>query len=100
MKAENLPLELKLKKPALVRALKREGVIRAGIFGSYARGEQKKHSDVDIVVKTKKNIGLFDFVGIKLAAEKVLGKKVDLVEYSAIKPRLKEIIFKEEVRIL
>lgn len=80
--------------------LKKHGVLRAGIFGSYARGEQKKGSDIDILVKTRKTVSLFGFVGIKLEAEKILGKKVDLVEYSALKPRLRENILKDEVRIL
>jgi len=80
--------------------LKRNGVVKAGIFGSYARGEQKKNSDVDFLVKIKKRISLLDFVGIKLELEEKLGKKVDLVEYDTVKPLIKEEIFKEEVRIL
>ena len=100
MKNKKLPRELELKKPALIRALREKGVLKAGIFGSYARGEQKKGSDVDILVKTRKNVSLFGFVGIKLKAEKVLGKKVDLVEYSTIKARLRDSILDEEVRIL
>ncbi|MBI2666828.1 nucleotidyltransferase family protein [Candidatus Woesearchaeota archaeon] len=96
----NLPKELQRKKRILVKMLRRHGVLQAGIFGSYARGEQKKRSDVDILVKTKKGTSLFDFIGIKHDAEKVLGKTVDLVEYSAIKPRIKEQILHDEVRIL
>ena len=97
---KNLPAFLKLRKNALVRSLRKHGVLQAGIFGSYARGEQKKKSDVDILVKTKKKISLFDFAGIKVAAEEVLGKTVDLVEYDYIKPRLREKILHDEVRIL
>ena len=100
MKNKKLPRELELKKPALIRALREKGVLKAGIFGSYARGEQKKGSDVDILVKTRKNVSLFGFISIKLQAEKVLGKKVDLVEYSTIKARLRDCILDEEVRIL
>lgn len=100
MKNKKLPRELELKKPALIRALREKGVLKAGIFGSYARGEQKKGSDVDILVKTRKNVSLFGFISIKLQAEKVLGKKVDLVEYSTIKARLRDSILDEEVRIL
>ena len=95
-----LPENLQRKRGILVKTLRKHGVIRAGIFGSYARGDQKENSDVDILVKTKKGISLYDFAGIKIAAEEVLGKKVDLVEYSLIKPRLRGQILKEEVRIL
>ena len=60
----------------------------------------KNDSDIDILVEIKKNISLLDFVGIKLELEEALKKKVDLVEYSTIKPILKEKILKEEVAIL
>ncbi|HLC91271.1 MAG TPA: nucleotidyltransferase family protein [Candidatus Nanoarchaeia archaeon] len=92
--------DLTIIKRKILPVLKKHGVLRAGIFGSYARGEQKKGSDIDILVKTRKTVSLFGFVGIKLEAEKILGKKVDLVEYSALKPRLRENILKDEVRIL
>lgn len=76
--------------------LKRQGVTKAAIFGSAARGEMRKKSDVDILVKLKRGKSLLDFVGLKLELEEKLGKKVDLVEYGAIKPRLKDIILKDE----
>ena len=87
-------------KPRIIRILRRHGVSRAGIFGSFARGEQKKKSDVDILVETHKGTSLFDFVGIKLDLEDALKKKVDLVEYGAIKPLLRDHILADEVRIL
>ena len=96
----NLPLNIQNKKKILVRTLQKHGVLQAGIFGSYARGTAKKKSDVDLLVKTKPGLSLFDFAGIKVAVEEVLGKEVDLVEYSTLKPRLRERILQEEVRIL
>ena len=81
--------------------LKRNKVKRAGIFGSYSKGEQKKNSDIDIAVEIHdKNMSLLGFIALKLKLEDVLGKKVDLVEYSAIKPLIKNNILKEEVRII
>ena len=56
-----------------VPILKRNGVVKAGIFGSYARGEAKKKSDVDLLVKTKKNMGLLEFAGLKVKLEKNKG---------------------------
>lgn len=76
--------------------LKRQGVTKAAIFGSTARGEMKKGSDVDILVRLKKGKSLFDFVGLKLELEEKLDKKIDLVSYGAIKPRLRDIILKDE----
>lgn len=92
--------DLKNIKNKAIPILKEAGVIRSSIFGSVARGEAKKHSDIDILVELPKEKSLFDFVDLQLKLEKALGKKVDLGEYSAIKPRLKEPILNEQVQIL
>ncbi|MEK6871713.1 MAG: nucleotidyltransferase family protein [Nanoarchaeota archaeon] len=92
--------ELKKLKSKIVNTLKKYKIKKAGIFGSFVRGEQKKNSDIDILAEIPMNINLFDFVGIKLELEDELGRKVDLVEYRAIKPLIKNRILKEEVRII
>ena len=92
--------QIELIKKKIMPILKKNKVVRAGIFGSYARGEQKKNSDVDILVEIKKRISLFDFAGIKIELEEKLGKKVDLVEYKIINPRIRENILNSEVRII
>ena len=84
----------------IIPILQRYGVKRAGLFGSYARGEMREDSDIDILVEIKSNISLLDFVGIKLEIKEKLGRKIDLVEYSTIKPLLKERILNEQVVIL
>jgi len=83
-----------------VPILKKNGVVKAGIFGSYARGEAKKRSDIDILVKTRKSMGLLEFAGIKVKLEEKLKRKVDLVEYETIKPLIKKEILADEIRIL
>ena len=93
--------ELEKMKPKIVKVLKKHGVKKAGIFGSYARGEQKKNSDVDILVEINNDkLSLLDFVGIKLEIEDAIGKKIDLVEYSTIKLRIKDRIMNEEIRVI
>lgn len=86
-------------KPRIVEVLKKNNVKRAGIFGSYARGEQKKNSDIDILIEPPKGIG-FGFAGIAIELESKTGKKVDLVTYKYISSYIKDQILKEEVRIL
>jgi uncharacterized protein len=86
-------------KPGIVEVLKNNGIKRAGIFGSYARGEQKKGSDIDILVLPPKGMG-FGFAGIELELQKKLGRKVDLVSYNGISPHLKDLILREEVRLI
>ncbi len=79
--------------------LERNGVVKAGIFGSFVRKENNERSDLDILVDIKKNISLLDFIGIKIELEDALGMKVDLLEYDAIKPALKDYILSEEVPV-
>lgn len=84
----------------LTPILRRYGVSKAALFGSTARGQAKKGSDVDILVSIDADISLLDFVGLKLELEEALGRKVDLVEYDVIKPLLREEILREQVVIL
>lgn len=86
-------------KKKIVPILKKYKVKRAGIFGSYARGEQKRNSDVDIIIEPPKGMG-FGFIGIQMDLEKKLGKKVDLVTYKYLSPYLKGQILENEVRAI
>lgn len=80
----------------IIPIFKRQGVIKAALFGSCARGEAKKRSDVDILVKLEEGKSLFDFVGLKIELEEKLGRKVDLLSYNGIHPLLKDKIFNEQ----
>lgn len=80
--------------------LKKAGVTRSSIFGSYVRGEAKKSSDIDMLVDVPRGTGLFEFVGLKHKLEGVLKKKVDLVTFDALHPRLRERILQEQHPIL
>ena len=87
-------------KRKILSILKRYNVKRAGIFGSVVRGEENEESDIDILVEIVGRMSLLDFAGLKLELEEALGQRVDLGEYSTIKPIIKEQILSEEVSIL
>ena len=72
-------------------------VKKIGIFGSTARGESTKNSDIDIIVEFKEPIGFFDFVKLEAFLSKKLFKKVDLATKRALKPEIKKEILKEIV---
>jgi len=93
-----LDMELKELKTKIRKILKRHGIVRAGIFGSYSRGEQKKNSDIDILVEF--NGSLLKLVKIEREVEEDLKIKVDLITYGGISPLLKERILKEEIKII
>ncbi len=93
-------MELEQIKRRVVPILKKYKVRKAGIFGSYVKGNKKDFSDIDIVVELGEKVSLLDFVEIKLALEDALNMSVDLVEYKGLKPALKERILTEQVPIL
>ena len=72
------------------------GVTRIGLFGSYVRGEQKRGSDVDLLVEFEKGKKTFDnYMGAKFFLEDLLGRRVDLVISESVKPAIRPHIIKE-----
>lgn len=70
---------------------RRYPIHRMALFGSWARGEAREDSDVDVLVEVDSSIGL-RFVELGDELEKALGRRVDLVSRRAIKPSLWERI--------
>ena len=75
-------------------------VLKAFIFGSFARGSADSESDIDILVDLDYNerIGL-QFVQMKLDLEKLLEHKVDLVSTNGISKYIKPLVEKEKILI-
>lgn len=92
--------KLRTIKKIIVPILRRNNVVRAGIFGSYARGEERKGSDVDLLIKQKGQKSLLDLVRLERELKEKLGIGVDLLDYRGLSPYLKERILKEEMRII
>ena len=84
----------------IVPILRDSGVVEASVFGSFIRGEAQPDSDLDLLVRYKENVSLFDVSGLKCELEKLLGSKVDLISKDYLKPRIKKRILQESVRIL
>lgn len=76
------------------------GVRRASLFGSVARGEGGENSDIDLLVELDNDRTLLDLVEIKLELEELLNRKVDVVTYDSLNPYLRERILKEQIVIL
>jgi len=76
------------------------GVTKIGLFGSYARGDEREESDIDIAVEiTHEKKSLRTFFGLKHEIELSLGKKIDLGIESTLKPIAKEYILKEIIYV-
>lgn len=77
-------------------------IVSLGLFGSYVRNEQQSHSDVDILIAFDFSHGvlsLFDFSDIQRQLAAYLGKPVDLVDKSGLKPRIGQHILQEVIEI-
>jgi len=75
-------------------------VTKAWLFGSYARGEQRRNSDVDLLVEFDKDTKLgFRFAGMVCELEDLLHRKVDLVVNGNILPFAQENVDRDKVLI-
>jgi len=80
--------------------LKKNDICKAGLFGSYARGENTGDSDIDLLVEFRGNKSLLDLAGLKIELEEKTGKKFDIVTYDSLYPRLRDSILSEVVCLL
>ena len=77
---------------------KTQPVLKAWLFGSYSRGEQRPDSDVDILViyDDSSHVSLFTIGGIYMGLKKILGREVDLVEEGTLRPWAVDSVNKEK----
>ena len=87
-------------KRRILAVLSGRGIKRAGLFGSAARGELKKTSDVDILVQFAEKRSLLDLARMEIDLERVLKTKVDLLTYDSLNPLIRDQVLREEVRII
>ena len=83
----------------IIPVLKKYGVKRASLFGSYARGTADEKSDVDILIEPPEGMGIA-IVHLKRDLEDSLHKKVDLVSYNGISKYLKKYILANQIELL
>jgi uncharacterized protein len=88
-------------KNIILSQLKGFDPIKVGIFGSFARGDNKKGSDIDILVEFKEAPSLLTLIKLENDLSEILGVKVDLVTSGALKnKRIKKSIKKDLINIL
>ncbi len=95
---DDIKRKLESLKPKLMENFKVKSV---GVFGSYVRGEERRGSDLDVLVEFEDSakLSLLDFVRLENFLSEKLGVKVDLVEKSTLKPRIGKHILEEVVTI-
>jgi predicted nucleotidyltransferase len=83
-------------KSRIIPVLARQGVVKAALFGSYARNEAGRDSDLDILVKLDRKRTLLDLIALRLELAEKLKMKVDVVTYDSLSPLLRSRILKEQ----
>ncbi|MBI5840548.1 MAG: nucleotidyltransferase family protein [Chloroflexi bacterium] len=79
----------------LVDICRQNDVSMVGVFGSMARGEAKKKSDIDLIIRFSKRKSLLTMVRLERELSEALGRKVDLLTEAAISPYIRERVMKE-----
>ena len=78
----------------------RFGVVSIGLFGSYARGEAREDSDIDIAIELRPDKkSLSNFFGIRRYLEAEFGKSVDLGIEGTLKPLVREMVAREIIHV-
>jgi predicted nucleotidyltransferase len=100
---QNLPEELRRKglEEKLAEICRKNDIVFMAIFGSFARGEQNRKSDIDIAIEFERNSekNLLDLVRIENELRKVFKRKVDLGIFSSLSPYVIEDV-KREMRVI
>lgn len=87
--------DLEAKREEILKVARRYGAYNLRVFGSWARGEAKETSDLDLLVDLEPGRSLLDLAGLKVELEEVLGRKVDVLTEGALHPLLRRRILEE-----
>ena len=93
--------------PEMIKAIqdyfKTQPVLKAWVFGSYARNEETEDSDVDRLVvfdqKTGQGVSLLKHISIALGLEDTINKKVDLITEGTLYPFVKKTANRDKILI-
>lgn len=84
----------------ILPVLKRYMIKRAAIFGSVAKGTTSKNSDVDLLIEPADDFTLFKMLQLEEEITALLNRKVDIVEYNALKSSIKDEVLNSAIAIL
>ncbi|HMB55107.1 MAG TPA: nucleotidyltransferase family protein [Thermoanaerobaculia bacterium] len=79
--------------------LRRRGVASLRLFGSVARGDERRDSDVDLLVAFDETPTYSEFMQLRIFLEDLLGYEVDLVTESGLRDRVRPYVEEEAIRV-
>ncbi len=90
---------LEEKRGEILRIASEHGAREVRVFGSVARGEADRESDIDFLVELEPGRSLLDLGGLQMELESLLGRQVDVVTARGLKARIRERVLREAVRV-
>lgn len=78
----------------IVEICRRNDIAFCALFGSFARGEGSKESDIDLLVRFSKPKG-YDFLDAAIEIEEALGRKVDLITEAGLSRHVREYVYRD-----
>jgi predicted nucleotidyltransferase len=90
---------LQIDEYVLEKVCRRNGVSKLSVFGSFARGQDRPDSDIDLLVEFSTEKGLLDLVALQRQLSEILGRKVDLLTEQSISPYIRDAV-KRDQRVL
>lgn len=84
----------------IIEIAQKFGATAVSLFGSYAKGNAKQGSDIDILVEFEPGRSLFDLVRMERELSEKLGLEVDVVTPNSLHPRIRARIMEEKVSVL
>jgi hypothetical protein len=90
-------------KPQLYQNLRsyllQKNVTRAAVFGSFARNEESDQSDIDLLIDAN-GLTMFDILRIEDELQAIFQRKIDLVEFKAVKSSIRKYVFENIVELI
>jgi len=90
---------VKEKRGEILRIASRHGARDVRVFGSVARGEADRESDMDFLVELEAGRSLLDLGGLQVDLESLLGRRVDVVTVRGLKTRIRERVLREAMPV-
>ena len=87
-------------KEIIIGVLKKYPIKKASLFGSFARNEANADSDIDILIEPAQPITLFDVLRLEKELSDATARKIDILEFSAIKLSIRDNILKDAITLL
>ena len=83
----------------LKQYLLKKDILKAAVFGSFARNEETDQSDIDLLIDVK-GMTMFDILRLEDELQSICNRKIDLVEYKAVKPLIHKYVFSNLVQLI